>query len=96
MARPIPLELPKHDPREELRVRLQQAPAEHAEAVLASFEVLQGLHDCGVLEQDPERQYDHAQRWQRVEARKRWCQECADGPAQHQQAKCGSRQAPPK
>jgi uncharacterized protein YjgD (DUF1641 family) len=50
MARPIPLELPKRDPREGRRVRLQQAPVDHAEAVLASFEVLQGLHDCGVLE----------------------------------------------
>jgi uncharacterized protein YjgD (DUF1641 family) len=50
MARPIPLELPKRDPREELRDRLQQAPLEHAEAILASFEVLQGLHDCRVLE----------------------------------------------
>jgi uncharacterized protein YjgD (DUF1641 family) len=50
MANPIPLELPKRDPREELRARLEQAPAEHAEAVLAGFEVLQGLHDQGVLE----------------------------------------------
>ncbi len=50
MARPIPLDLPKRDPREELRARLQQAPAEHAEAVLAGFAVLQGLHDQGVLE----------------------------------------------
>jgi uncharacterized protein YjgD (DUF1641 family) len=50
MARPIPLELPKRDPREELRVRLQQAPVDHAEAVLAGFEVLQGLHEQGVLE----------------------------------------------
>ncbi len=50
MARPIPLELPKRDPREELRSRLEQAPVEHAEAVLAGFEVLQGLHDRGVLE----------------------------------------------
>jgi len=50
MARPIPLELPKRDPREELRSRLEQAPVEHAEALLAGFEVLQGLHDCGVLE----------------------------------------------
>jgi len=50
MARPIPLELPERDPREELRVRLQEAPVEHAEAVLAGFEVLQGLHDRGVLE----------------------------------------------
>jgi uncharacterized protein YjgD (DUF1641 family) len=50
MARPIPLELPKRDPREELRARLEQAPIEHAEAVLAGFAVLQGLHDQGVLE----------------------------------------------
>jgi uncharacterized protein YjgD (DUF1641 family) len=50
MARPIPLELPKRDPREELRSRLEQAPVEHAEAILASYEVLQGLHDRGILE----------------------------------------------
>jgi uncharacterized protein YjgD (DUF1641 family) len=50
MARPIPLELPPRDSREELNSRLQQAPLEHAEAVLAAYEVLQGLHDSGVLE----------------------------------------------
>ena len=50
MARPIPLEVPKRDPREELHSRLEKAPAEHAEAILAGFEVLQGLHDRGVLE----------------------------------------------
>src|SRR5258708_8704554 len=50
MARPIPLELPKRDPREELHSRVEKAPAEHAEAILAGFEVLQGLHDRGVLE----------------------------------------------
>jgi len=50
MARPIPLELPNRDPREELHSRLEKAPAEHAEAILAGFEVLQGLHDRGVLE----------------------------------------------
>ncbi len=50
MARPIPLELPKRDPQEELRSRLEKAPAEHAEALLAGFEVLQALHDQGVLE----------------------------------------------
>jgi uncharacterized protein YjgD (DUF1641 family) len=50
MARPIAVELPKRDPREELRSRLERAPAEHAEAVLAGFELLQGLHDRGVLE----------------------------------------------
>jgi uncharacterized protein YjgD (DUF1641 family) len=50
MARPIPLHLPPRDPREELNSRLRQAPLEHAEAVLAAYEVLQGLHDRGVLE----------------------------------------------
>ena len=50
MARPIPLELPPRDPREELRARLQQAPLAHAEALLDSYELLQQLHDHGVFE----------------------------------------------
>jgi uncharacterized protein YjgD (DUF1641 family) len=50
MAQPIPLHLAPRDPREHLEARLQQAPLEHAEAVLAAYEVLQGLHDRGVLE----------------------------------------------
>ena len=50
MARPIPLELPPRDPREELRKRLDQAPIEHAEALLDSYELLQQLHDHGVFE----------------------------------------------
>ncbi len=50
MAQPIPLELPKRDPREELRSRLERAPEDHAAALLAGYEVLQGLHDQGVLE----------------------------------------------
>ena len=50
MARPISLELPKRHPQEELRSRLEKAPDEHAEALLAGFEVLQALHDQGVLE----------------------------------------------
>jgi len=56
MAEPIMLELSARDgarvrdARDELRERLEQAPLEHAEAVLAAFEVLQGLHDRGVLE----------------------------------------------
>jgi len=50
VAQPIPLELPKRDPQERLRSRLEHAPADHAEAVLAGFEVLQTLHDHGVLE----------------------------------------------
>ncbi len=50
MAQPIPLEIPPRNPRAELRLRLEQAPEEHAEAVLAAYEVLQLLHDRGALE----------------------------------------------
>src|ERR1700681_4531061 len=50
MARPIPLHLAPRDSREELNSRLQQVSLEHAEAVLAAYEVLQLLHDRGVLE----------------------------------------------
>jgi len=50
MAQPIPLELPARDARAELQTRLQNAPLEHAEALLAAYEVLQGLHDRGALE----------------------------------------------
>jgi len=50
MAQPIPLHLAPRDPLGDLNSRLQKAPLEHAEAVLAGYEVLQGLHDHGVLE----------------------------------------------
>lgn len=50
MARPIPLHLAPRDSRAELSSRLEQAPLDHAEAVLAAYEVLQGMHDRGVLE----------------------------------------------
>ncbi|MGH9397307.1 MAG: DUF1641 domain-containing protein [Terriglobia bacterium] len=50
MAQPIVIDLPRPDPREELRSRVENSSIEHAEAVLAAFEVLQGLHDRGVLE----------------------------------------------
>ena len=50
MSQPIPLELPTRDPRAELQARLQNAPQDHAEALLAGYEVLQGLHDRGVFE----------------------------------------------
>jgi uncharacterized protein YjgD (DUF1641 family) len=49
MARPISLELPHRDPREELRSRLEAAPIEHAEALLDSYQLLQQLHDKGVF-----------------------------------------------
>ena len=50
MARPISLELPPRDPREELRKRLEEAPVKHAEALLDSYELLQQLHEHGVFE----------------------------------------------
>jgi uncharacterized protein YjgD (DUF1641 family) len=50
MAQPIPLEIAPRNPRAELRSRLEQAPEQHAEAVLAAYEVLQELHSHGVLE----------------------------------------------
>jgi uncharacterized protein YjgD (DUF1641 family) len=33
-----------------LQARLDRAPADHAEALLAAYEVLQGLHDSGALD----------------------------------------------
>lgn len=50
MAQPIAFDSPKRNFRNELRLRLEQAPDEHAEAILAGYEVLQGLHDNGILE----------------------------------------------
>jgi len=50
MAQPIPLEMPPRDPRAELQARLHNAPLEHAEALLAAYEVLQALQDRGVLD----------------------------------------------
>ena len=50
MAKPIALRFPTRDPREELQSRLREAPLEHAEALLAAYEVLQGLHDRGVFD----------------------------------------------
>lgn len=49
MARPIGLEVAPRDPREELSKRLADAPVQHAEALLESYELLQELHDSGVL-----------------------------------------------
>jgi uncharacterized protein YjgD (DUF1641 family) len=50
MAQPIPLEFPPRNPRAELHSRLEKSPDQHAEAVLAAYELLQELHDRGVLE----------------------------------------------
>ena len=50
MARPMPLELPPRDPREELRRRLDEAPVATRRALLDSYELLGELHEHGVLE----------------------------------------------
>ena len=50
MAVALPLNGEPRNVREELVRRVQQAPAEHAEALLSSFAVLQALHDAGILE----------------------------------------------
>ena len=50
MAQPIPLTLPPRDPQHELNVRLETVSTKHADAILAAYEVLQLMHDEGVLE----------------------------------------------
>jgi uncharacterized protein YjgD (DUF1641 family) len=50
VAQPILLNVPPGDPRVALQSRLRDAPAEHAEALLAAYEVLQSLHDRGVFD----------------------------------------------
>lgn len=50
MAQPIRLEIPPRDPQRELEAQLARAPQEHAAALLAGYELLQTLHDRGVLE----------------------------------------------
>jgi len=49
MAQPISLKLPPRDPRQELLARLEEAPAEHAAALLDGYELLQELHEHGVF-----------------------------------------------
>jgi uncharacterized protein YjgD (DUF1641 family) len=49
MGVPIRFQPLPRDPREELHSRLESAPAEHVEALLAVYEILQGLQDRGVL-----------------------------------------------
>jgi uncharacterized protein YjgD (DUF1641 family) len=50
MAHPIRFTVPPPDARVVLRERLERAPEEHAEAVLAAYDVLQALHDRGILD----------------------------------------------
>jgi uncharacterized protein YjgD (DUF1641 family) len=50
MAQPIRVRVPARDPRVQLAARLESAPLDHAEALLSAYDVVQGLHDRGVLE----------------------------------------------
>jgi uncharacterized protein YjgD (DUF1641 family) len=50
MAKPIALKLPPRDSKQELLARLEQAPAEHAAALLDGYELLQKLHEHGVFD----------------------------------------------
>lgn len=50
MAVPIRLESTRQEACAELQRRLEQAPAEHAEALLAAYDLLQGLHDRRILD----------------------------------------------
>ncbi len=50
MAKPIELIPTPHDAREELKRRVENAPVEHAEAVLSAYELLQEMHASGTLD----------------------------------------------
>ena len=49
MAKPIPLQMPPRDVRAELIEKLQNAPVTHAAAIMEWYELLQALHDSGVM-----------------------------------------------
>src|SRR6266702_1656006 len=49
MARAIGLGVMPRDAKAELRRKLEEAPDEHSEALLESYDLLQQLHDSGVL-----------------------------------------------
>jgi uncharacterized protein YjgD (DUF1641 family) len=50
MSQPIPFHVPPFDSRAALRARLEHAPDKHAEAILAAYNLLQALHDRGILD----------------------------------------------
>jgi hypothetical protein len=50
MAQPIEFRPTPHSSREALQRRLDEAPIEHVDALLASYDLLQQLHDRGVLD----------------------------------------------
>jgi uncharacterized protein YjgD (DUF1641 family) len=50
MAQPIRFDVPPPDSRTALHERLERAPVEHADAILAGYDILQALHDRGILD----------------------------------------------
>jgi uncharacterized protein YjgD (DUF1641 family) len=50
MAKPIEIKPEPRNPRQELQRRLDNAPIEHAEAILSLYELLRQLHDSGTLD----------------------------------------------
>jgi uncharacterized protein YjgD (DUF1641 family) len=50
MAHPITFKPQPVDPRKELTQRIENAPRDHAEALLAAWDLLQTAHDQGILE----------------------------------------------
>ena len=50
MANPIKFKLEPIDPRRELQKRLDDAPIEHAEAMLVVYDIIQSAHDNGTLD----------------------------------------------
>ncbi len=50
MAEPIPIYTPQRDVREELRRKVESAPVDHADALLAAYELLQEAQDHGWLD----------------------------------------------
>ncbi|HEV7730691.1 MAG TPA: DUF1641 domain-containing protein [Candidatus Binatia bacterium] len=50
MAHPIAFEPPPRDPRAHFAARLHSAPTDHAEALVSAMQVVQLLHDRGVLD----------------------------------------------
>jgi len=50
MAQPTPFHAKPRSPLEALHARIDAAPQEHVAAILAAYDVLQALHDRGVLE----------------------------------------------
>jgi uncharacterized protein YjgD (DUF1641 family) len=50
MAQRLEFQTPPRDPREVLRARLERAPEDHAEAMLAAYDLLQQIHERGILD----------------------------------------------